>query len=100
MFITPRLRLAPDHTRIQFMRGRIMGLVISAVLSTISVGRFFYPGLHLGIAQVLATQLGTDLGIALAFRAVTLGTERCPIFRRSTPPRCKGDRHTQHGCQH
>ncbi len=49
MFITPRLRLAPDHTRIQFMRGRIMGLVISAVLSTISVGLFFYPGLHLGI---------------------------------------------------
>ncbi len=49
MFIKPRLRLAPDHTTIQFMRGRIMGLVVSAVLSTASVLLFFYPGLNLGI---------------------------------------------------
>ncbi len=42
-------RIVPDNTSIQFMRGRIMGLVVSAVLSTISVGLFFYPGLHLGI---------------------------------------------------
>ncbi len=49
MFITPRLRLAPDHTRIQFMRGRVLGLAVSAFLSTISVVLFFYPGLHLGI---------------------------------------------------
>lgn len=45
----PLLRIIADDTRIQFMRGRIMGLVVSAVLSTLSVGLFFYPGLHLGI---------------------------------------------------
>jgi len=49
MFIKPRLRLVPDNTRIKFMRGRIMGLVVSAILSTASVVLFFYPGLNLGI---------------------------------------------------
>ncbi|MBV9783671.1 MAG: protein translocase subunit SecF [Acidisphaera sp.] len=49
MFMRPLFRLVPDHTRIQFMRGRIMGLVVSAVLSTLSIGLFFYPGLNLGI---------------------------------------------------
>ncbi len=49
MFIKPLFRLAPDNTRIQFMRGRIMGLAVSAFLSTVSVILFFYPGLHLGI---------------------------------------------------
>ena len=49
MFIKPRFRLVPDNTRIQFMRGRFMGLIVSAVLSTASVVLFFYPGLNLGI---------------------------------------------------
>ena len=49
MFIQPSFRLAPDNTRIQFMRGRIMGLAVSAFLSTVSVILFFHPGLHLGI---------------------------------------------------
>ncbi len=49
MFIKPLMRLAPDDTSFKFMRGRIAGLVISAVLSTASVGLFFWPGLHLGI---------------------------------------------------
>ena len=31
------------------MRGRFMGLIVSAVLSTLSVVLFFHPGLHLGI---------------------------------------------------
>lgn len=44
-----RLRFVPDKTAIQFMRGRIAGLVVSAVLSTISVVLFFYPGLNYGI---------------------------------------------------
>jgi preprotein translocase subunit SecD/preprotein translocase subunit SecF len=47
--LKPMVRLAPDNTRIPFMRGRIMGLVISALLSTASVILFFYPGPHLGI---------------------------------------------------
>ena len=49
MFIRPRLRIVPDNTKIQFMRGRIMGLVVSAILSTASIILFFYPGLNLGI---------------------------------------------------
>jgi len=44
-----RLRFVPDNTKIQFMRGRILGLVVSAVLSTASIILFFYPGLNYGI---------------------------------------------------
>ena len=49
MFLRPMFRLVPDGTRIQFMRGRFLGLLVSAVLSTASVVLFFYPGLNLGI---------------------------------------------------
>lgn len=49
MFYRPLFRLVPDNTRIQFMRGRFMGLIVSAVLSTASVILFFHPGLNLGI---------------------------------------------------
>jgi preprotein translocase subunit SecF len=44
-----RLRLVPDHTRIQFMKGRIAGLVVSAVLSLVSIVLYFHPGMNLGI---------------------------------------------------
>ena len=43
------LRLVPDDTRIQFMRGRFAGVIVSAVLSTLSIVLFFYPGLNLGV---------------------------------------------------
>ena len=49
MFLRPLFRIVPDNTRIHFMRGRYMGLIVSAVLSILSVGLFFYPGLRLGI---------------------------------------------------
>jgi len=49
MFMRPMFRLVPDGTKIQFMRGRYIGLATSAVLSLLSLGLFFYPGLHLGI---------------------------------------------------
>src|ERR1700709_806281 len=49
MFMKPLFRLVPDNTRIHFMRGRYMGLIVSAILSTASVIMFFYPGLNLGI---------------------------------------------------
>ena len=49
MFIRPMFRLVPDKTRINFMRGRILGLVVSALLSTASVILFIHPGLNLGI---------------------------------------------------
>ena len=44
-----RLRFVPDKTAIQFMRGRIAGLVVSAVLSLASVVLFIYPGLNYGL---------------------------------------------------
>jgi preprotein translocase subunit SecD/preprotein translocase subunit SecF len=49
MFMRPMFRLVRDGTRIQFMRGRFLGLLTSAVLSTASIVLFFYPGLNLGI---------------------------------------------------
>lgn len=49
MFYRPWFRLVPDNTRIQFMRGRFLGLLVSAVLSTASVILFYHPGLTLGI---------------------------------------------------
>jgi len=49
MFFRPHFRIIRDNTRIQFMRGRHMGLIVSAVLSIASVILFFHPGLHLGI---------------------------------------------------
>ncbi len=49
MLMRPLFRLVPDNTTIKFMRGRYIGLATSAVLSLLSLGLFFYPGLHLGI---------------------------------------------------
>ena len=47
--LRPRLRFVKDGTRIRFMRGRYVGLAVSAFLSLASIGLFFYPGLSLGI---------------------------------------------------
>lgn len=44
-----RFRLVPDGTKIPFMRGRILGLVVSALISIASVVLFFYPGMNYGI---------------------------------------------------
>lgn len=44
-----KLRLIPDHTNYPFMKGRIIGLAVSAFLSAVSVILFFYPGLNYGI---------------------------------------------------
>lgn len=49
MFIRPLFRIVPDGTRINFMKGRHAGLIVSAVLSIASVILFFHPGLELGI---------------------------------------------------
>ncbi len=47
--LRPRFRFVRDDTRIHFMRGRFLGLAVSAFLSLASVALFFYPGLSLGI---------------------------------------------------
>jgi preprotein translocase subunit SecD/preprotein translocase subunit SecF len=49
MLFRPLFRLAPDNTRIKFMRGRYIGLGTSAVLSIASLILAFHPGLNLGI---------------------------------------------------
>ncbi len=45
----PLFRLCPDMTKIPFMRGAVMGLVVSGVLSTASLVGAIYPGLEKGI---------------------------------------------------
>lgn len=45
----PLFRLVPDVTRIRFMRGARIGLMVSAVLSTASLAGAFWPGLEKGI---------------------------------------------------
>ncbi|HEX9461369.1 MAG TPA: protein translocase subunit SecF [Alphaproteobacteria bacterium] len=44
-----RLRFVPDKTNIQFMKGRIAGLVVSAILSIASLILLLHPGLNYGI---------------------------------------------------
>ena len=44
MFMRPAFRLVPDNTRSRSCGAAIMGLVVSAILSTASVVLFFYPG--------------------------------------------------------
>jgi SecD/SecF fusion protein len=45
----PLFRVFPDGTRIPFMRGARIGLITSAIISTISLAIAFYPGLEKGI---------------------------------------------------
>ena len=43
------LRLVPDNTHIPFMRGRLAGPIVSAVLSIASMVLFFWPGVNYGV---------------------------------------------------
>ncbi|WP_137178686.1 protein translocase subunit SecD [Roseomonas sp. AR75] len=45
----PLFRIVPDNTRIPFMRGARIGVLVSAIISTASVALAFYPGLEKGI---------------------------------------------------
>jgi len=50
MFLTrPLFRLVPDNTNIPFMRGRVLGVIFSALISVLSIGLAIYPGLEKGI---------------------------------------------------
>jgi preprotein translocase SecF subunit len=80
MFIRPLLRLVPDNTKIRFMRGRFLGLMVSAVLSTASIVLFFYPGLNLGIdfkggvvIQAETPHIANFAQLRAAFAAAGLG---------------------------
>ena len=64
----PLFRICPDVTKIPFMRGARAGLMVSAVLSTLSLIGAFYPGLEKGIdfkggiVMEVRTPAPTDLG--------------------------------------
>ena len=77
MFMRPTFRLVRDGTKIQFMRGRYMGLIVSAILSTASVVLFFYPGLNLGI----------DFSGGIVMEVRTPGPADFAQFARHSPPR-------------
>ncbi|MCK8784483.1 protein translocase subunit SecF [Roseomonas sp. NAR14] len=80
MFLRPLFRIVPDDTRIPFMKGRIAGLVTSAVLSIASLVLAVHPGLNKGIdfgggvLMELRTPGPADLGtLRGAFNALDLG---------------------------
>ena len=87
MFMRPMFRLVPDNLTFHYMRGRVLGLAISAVLSLASVGLFFYPGLSLGIdfkggiIMEVKTPAAADIGkIRAALAAQGLRTEGVQRF--------------------
>ena len=47
--VTTGFRLAPDDTKIRFMRGKRLGLIFSVLLSLASIGLFIKPGLNYGV---------------------------------------------------
>lgn len=49
MLKRPLFRFVGDDRQIDFMRGRHMGLIVSAILSIASLVLFFSPGLNLGL---------------------------------------------------
>ena len=71
MFIRPLFRFVPDGTRFRFMRARWFGLAGSFILSTLSIGLFFYPGLNLGI----------DFKGGIVMEAQTQGPADIPALR-------------------
>ncbi|OKH87190.1 protein translocase subunit SecD [Thalassospira sp. TSL5-1] len=49
LVIEPLFAFMPEKTSFSFMRARFLGIAVSLVLSTISVGLFFKPGLNYGV---------------------------------------------------
>ena len=81
------LRLVPDDTSIRFMRGRYAGLIVSAILSTLSIVLFFWPGLNYsidfegGVVVELRLAQPMDTGtVRQAFDSLGFGTAQVQEF--------------------
>ncbi len=76
------------------MRGRFMGLIVSAILSTASVILFFYPGLNLGIdfsggmVMEVRTPGPADFGADPRGAGSRARRRRRGCSGSATPPRC------------
>jgi SecD/SecF fusion protein len=57
LHIEPFFRLAPEGTKISFMRARFLGIGVSILLSIASIGLFIKPGLNYGIDFVGGIQV-------------------------------------------
>ena len=84
------LRLVPPDTSIRFMRGRLAGPLVSAILSIASVVLFFWPGLNYGIdfrggvAMELRVPEGTELAaLRQALQRLDLGEVKVQSFGAS-----------------
>jgi preprotein translocase subunit SecF len=84
------LRLVPPNTSIRFMRGRLAGPLVSAILSIASVVLFFWPGLNYGIdfrggvAMELRVPEGTELAaLGQALQRLDLGEVKVQSFGAS-----------------
>lgn len=96
------LRLVPEGTNIKFMRGRFAGVIGSAVLSTLSVVLFFYPGLNLGVdfrggvvAELHKPQPMTTETIRQAFEPLGFGDIRVQQFGSPEEVLVRFDAHGQ-----
>ena len=69
------LRLIPDGTNINFMKSRMVALVLSVVLMIGSLGLFATNGLNLGIdfKGGISMEVGTEKAVDMAFIRSTLG---------------------------
>ena len=83
----PLLRLVPDNTKIQFMKGRFAGVIASAVLSTLSVVLFFTPGLNYTIdfkggvmSEIRFPQAVDQSAVREAFATLDLGEVQVQQF--------------------
>jgi preprotein translocase subunit SecF len=84
------LRLVPDNTHIRFMRGRLAGPLVSAVLSIASVLLFFWPGLNYGVdfrggvvAELRTAQPADMAALRSAFEGLQLGEVKLQEFGSS-----------------
>lgn len=96
------LRLVPDNTSIRFMRGRFAGLIVSAVLSTLSIVLFFWPGLNysidfeVGVVVELRLAQATDTGVVrAAFDGLGFGAAQVQQFGSPTDVLVRLDRQAQ-----